>query len=123
LTGGSGGSTKEQGEKLFSQYGCVTCHVTDREGRCPSLRDVFGKPVVLDTGKSVIADESYIRESILNPNAKVVKGYSHDVMPVFEGQISEDGLLQLVAYIKSLSPPTLSAAKPAAPPAATRSSK
>jgi len=123
LTGGSGGSMKEQGEKLFSQYGCVTCHVTDREGRCPSLRDVFGKPVVLDTGKSVIADESYVRESILNPNAKVVKGYSHDVMPAFEGQISEDGLLQLVAYIKSLSPPTLPAAKPAAPPPATRSSK
>jgi cytochrome c oxidase subunit 2 len=123
LAGGSGGSMKEQGEKLFSQYGCVTCHVTDREGRCPSLRDVFGRPVVLDTGKSVIADEAYIRESILNPNAKIVKGYSPDVMPVFEGQISEDGLLQLLAYIKSLSHPTLPAAKPAPPPAAARSPK
>lgn len=115
LTGSSGGSMREQGEKLFSEFGCVTCHVTDREGRCPSLRDVFGKPVVLDTGQTVLADEAYIRESILNPNAKVVKGYSHDVMPVFQGQISEDGLLQLIAYIKSLSPPAVPMAKPAKP--------
>ena len=95
----------EQGEKLFQQYGCVTCHVTDREGRCPSLLNVFGRPVVLDDGRTVMADEAYIRESILNPNAKIVKGYKHDIMPVFQGQISEEGLLQLIVYIKSLSPP------------------
>jgi cytochrome c oxidase subunit II len=122
LTGGSGGSMTQQGESLFEQYGCVTCHVTNREGRCPSLRDVFGKPVVLENGQSVPADEAYIRESILNPNAKIVKGYPRDVMPVFQGQINEDGLLQLIAYIKSLAPPPLPAAKPASPPA-TRSSK
>ena len=115
LAGGSTGSMTEQGEKLFEQYGCVTCHVTNREGRCPSLRDVFGKPVVLESGQTVNADEAYVRESILNPNAKIVKGYSRDIMPVFEGQISEDGLLQLIAYIKSLSPPTLTPAKPVAP--------
>jgi cytochrome c oxidase subunit 2 len=65
----------------------------------------------------VLADEGYIRESILNPNAKIVKGYQHDIMPVFEGQIGEDGLLQLIVYIKSLSPPA------PAKPAAQRSSK
>ena len=49
----------------------------------------------------MIADEAYLRESILNPNAKVVEGYKRDVMPVFQGQISEEGLLQLIVYIKS----------------------
>jgi cytochrome c oxidase subunit 2 len=122
LTGSAGGSMVKQGEKLFEQYGCVTCHVTNREGRCPSLRDVFGKPVVLENGQSVLADEAYLRESMMNPNAKIVKGYSRDIMPVFEGQINEDGILQLIAYIKSLSPPALPAAKPV-PPAAKRSSK
>jgi len=106
LAGGTGGSMTQQGEKLFQQYGCVTCHVTDRQGRCPSLLNVFGKPVVLDDGRTVVADEGYVRESILNPNAKVVKGYNRDIMPVFQGQIGEEGLLQLIVYIKSLSPPT-----------------
>ena len=122
LTGGTGGSMRDQGEKLFQQYGCVTCHVTDREGRCPSLLNVFGKPVVLDDGHTVLADEAYVRESILNPNAKIVKGYQRDIMPVFQGQIGEDGLLQLIAYVKSLSTPTPSPAKTAAP-TTTRSTK
>jgi len=115
LAGDTGGSMREQGEKLFQQYGCVTCHVTDREGRCPSLLNVFGNPVVLDDGRTVIADEAYVRESILNPNAKVVKGYKHDIMPVFQGQISEEGLLQLIVYVKSLSPPAPRSGKSAAP--------
>jgi len=93
----------DQGEKLFAQYGCVNCHVADSPGRCPSLRNVFGHPVDLDNGRTVIADEAYVRESILNPNAKIVKGYKPDVMPVFEGQLNEDSLLDLVVYIKSLS--------------------
>jgi len=121
LTGGRMGSMKDQGERLFQQYGCVTCHVTDRQGRTPSLQNVFGKPVVLDDGRTVLADEAYIRESILNPNAKIVKGYHRDIMPVFAGQISEDGLLQLIAYIKSLSAPA--PATPSAPPPDTRSTK
>jgi len=111
LAGGTGGSMRDQGEKLFQEYGCVTCHVTSREGRCPSLLNVFGKPVLLEDGRTVLADEAYVRESILNPNAKIVKGYKRDIMPVFQGQINEDGLLQLIVYIKSLSPPTPQAAK------------
>ena len=101
--GGSGGSMKDQGEKLFTQYGCVTCHLLDTKGRCPSLRNVFGHPVQLDDGRVVPADEAYVRESILNPNAKIVAGYKRDIMPVFQGQISEEALLQLIVYIKSLS--------------------
>ncbi|MDP9112631.1 MAG: cytochrome c oxidase subunit II [Acidobacteriota bacterium] len=115
LNGGTAGSMADQGQQLFQQYGCVTCHVTDRQGRCPSLLNVYGKPVVLDDGRTIVADEAYIRESILNPNAKIVKGYSRDIMPVFEGQIGEDGVLQLIAYIKSLSTPPS--------PSATRSKK
>jgi cytochrome c oxidase subunit 2 len=112
LAGGStGGSLASEGEKLFQQYGCISCHVTDSQGRCPSLRNVFGHPVVLNDGKTVLADEAYVRESILNPNAKIVKGYEHDIMPVFQGQINEEGLLQLIAYIKSLSTPAPAAAK------------
>lgn len=123
LAGAAGGaSMAEQGANLFVQFGCVTCHVTDREGRCPSLRNVFGRPVVLENGRTVQADEAYIRESILNPNAKIVKGYRPDIMPVFAGQIGEDGVLQLIAYIKSLSPSTPSIVQPAAP-AAKRSGK
>jgi cytochrome c oxidase subunit 2 len=104
LAGGTrGGSMSELGAKLFTQYGCVTCHVTDNQGRCPSLQNVFGHPVELEDGRTVLADEGYVRESILNPNAKIVKGYKRDIMPVFQGQISEEGLLQLIVYVKSLS--------------------
>ena len=101
-----GGSLVDQGEKLFEQYGCITCHVQAANGRCPTLRNVYGHPVVLDDGRTVTADEAYIRESILNPNAKIVKGYPRDVMPVFQGQVSEEGLLDLIAYVKSLSSTT-----------------
>lgn len=105
LSGGTGGTSMvELGQKLFEQYGCVTCHVLDQQGRCPSLRNVFGHSVQLEDGRTVLADEAYIRESILNPNAKIVKGYKHDIMPVFMGQINEEGLLQLIVYIKSLAP-------------------
>ena len=96
-------SMAEQGERLFGHYGCVTCHVTDQQGRAPSLTDVFGHPVQLEDGRTVIADETFLRESILNPNAKVVKGYQHNLMPAFQDQIKEEDLLQLIVYIKSLS--------------------
>jgi len=100
--GGSEGSMAAQGEKLFSQLGCSTCHLQDQQGRCPVLRGVYGSRVELDSGKTVLADDAYIRESILNPNAKIVAGFKSDIMPTFQGQISEEGLLQLIVYIKSL---------------------
>ncbi len=102
-SGTTGTSMAEQGQNLFQQYGCATCHLLDTQGRSPSLRNVFGHPVQLEDGRTVLADEGYVRESILNPNAKIVKGYKRDIMPVFQGQISEEGLLQLTVYIKSLS--------------------
>src|SRR5579871_95100 len=106
LSGGaSTGSMQQQGETLFQQYGCATCHALDKKGRGPSLRNVFGHAVSLEDGRTVTADEAYVRESIVNPNTKIVAGYKRDVMPVFQGQISEESLLQLIVYIKSLSNP------------------
>jgi cytochrome c oxidase subunit 2 len=99
----SGGdeSMTARGEQLFSQYGCVTCHLADGKGRGPSLVGVYNSTVKLQSGAVVKADESYFRESILNPRAKIVEKYQA-VMPTFQGQISEEGLLQIIAYIKSL---------------------
>ena len=70
--------------------GCSTCHLLDQQGRCPILRGVYGSRVQLTDGRTVLADDAYIRESILNPNAKIVAGYKPDVMPSFQGQISEE---------------------------------
>src|SRR5579872_3948769 len=102
-SGGAEGSMAAQGEKLFQQLGCSTCHLSDEQGRCPILRGVYGSQVLLDDGKTVLADDAYIRESILNPNAKIVAGFSKDVMPTFQGQVTEENLLQLIEYVKSLS--------------------
>ncbi len=104
--GASQGSLAEQGQKLFEQNGCATCHLLDQQGRCPILRGLYNKPVQLADGRTVIADDAYIRESILDPNAKIVAGFQPNVMPNFKGQISEENVIQLIAYIKSLSPST-----------------
>lgn len=103
LSGGTAeGSLATSGQKLFEQLACITCHKSDGSGRGPALEGVFGKTVQLSDGQKVVADEGYIRESILTPRAKVVAGYQ-PIMPTFQGQISEEQLLQLVAYVRSLS--------------------
>ncbi len=97
----STGSLASSGQALFQQMGCATCHGSDTQGRGPNLEGLFGKPVKLEDGRTVVADENYIRESILNPGAKVVAGFK-PIMPTFQGQISEENLMALVAYVKSL---------------------
>jgi len=72
--GGATGSLASNGQQLFQQLGCATCHRFDTQGRGPNLAGVFGKPVLLDDGRTVTADENYLRESILNPGAKIVSG-------------------------------------------------
>jgi cytochrome c oxidase subunit 2 len=89
------------GERLFTQFACVTCHLSNGTGRAPSLNGVFGAKVLLADGSTVVADEAYIRESILQPKAKIVAGYQ-PVMPTFQGLITEEQILNLTAYIKSL---------------------
>src|SRR5512139_3424660 len=86
---------------LFTDRACASCHQTDGEGRGPILDGLFGRPVKLTTGDVVTADEGYIRESILNPVAKIVAGFQ-PIMPTFQGLVSEEQLLQLIEYIKSL---------------------
>lgn len=99
--GGSTGPLSATGEKIFAELGCVTCHRSDTQGRGPNLQGVFGKPVLLADGRTVTADENYVRESILDPGAKVVNGFK-PVMPTFQGLVSEEQLSALVAYVKSL---------------------
>jgi cytochrome c oxidase subunit II len=102
--GGAEGSLSATGQKLFQELGCATCHRADTQGRGPNLVGVYGKPQLLDDGRTVLADENYVRESILNPGAKVVAGF-RPIMPTFQGVVSEEQLLSLVAYIKSLQTP------------------
>ena len=111
LAGGTEGSLSSQGERLFQKYACNTCHTNDATGRGPVLAGVYGKNVLLSDSTTVVADDNYIRESILNPQAKVVQGFA-PVMPTFQGQVSEDELLKLLAYVKSLGA-TAAAATPA----------
>jgi len=107
LGAGSGeGSMAEQGQSLFNQLGCGNCHAStlnNQNGRCPNLVGLFGAQVDLKDGKKVKADESYIRESVLYPQSKIVAGYD-DIMPTFKGLITEDGMLKLIEYIRSLGP-------------------
>jgi len=103
LSGGTAeGSLASTGEKLFGDLACNTCHRPDSRGRGPVLQNLYSHPVQLLDGAVVTADENYIRESILTPAAKVTAGYQ-PVMPAFQGLISEEQLLALIEYVKSLS--------------------
>ena len=110
------------GQQMFESLGCASCHGANAEGgRGPALQGLYGNNAVLNNGQTVRADEGYVRESILNPQAKIVTGFG-GIMPSFQGQLSEEQLLQLVAYVKSLSTPKTEAATakpPAAKPSAT----
>jgi cytochrome c oxidase subunit 2 len=93
----------EEGAQLFTQFDCSSCHNTGQRQRCPTLGGLYGTQVALDDGSKALFDEAYIRESVIDPNAKIVKGFQ-PVMPSFRGQISEEQMLALISYIKSLSP-------------------
>jgi cytochrome c oxidase subunit II len=103
------------GAKLFQDLFCVTCHTAGPTAKGPALTNVFGHEVELTNGSKVIADEAYLRESIVFPQAKVVAGFQ-PVMPPFQGMVTEEQLLQLIAYIKSLSTPGGTAAPAPGPP-------
>ena len=97
------GTLAERGERLFSELACNTCHLDNGKGRGPSLQNIVGTPVELADGSKVTVDEGYLRESIINSQAKIVKGYQ-PLMPAFQGLVSEDNLVALVGYVKSLTP-------------------
>jgi cytochrome c oxidase subunit 2 len=89
------------GRHLFQQLACSTCHSDAPQTRGPALAGIYGRRVTLGNGASVTADESYLRESIFDPAAKVVAGYQ-PIMPSFRGQVDEQGMLELISYLKSL---------------------
>jgi len=106
LTGGAPeGSLAATGERLFADLACDTCHRPDAQGRGPVLEGLFGAQVQLLTGEMVTVDEAYLRTSILRPAAQVAAGFQ-PIMPAFQGQVSEEDLLALIEYIKSLDPGT-----------------
>lgn len=97
------GSLALEGRKLFLKLQCITCHSADAEARAPVLEGLYGKTVPLRNGRTVLADDGYLRESILYPEAKVVQGWE-PLMPTFKGQVDEEDLIKLLSYIKSLRP-------------------
>ncbi|HEX4098414.1 MAG TPA: cytochrome c oxidase subunit II [Caulobacteraceae bacterium] len=100
---GTSGALADQGKALFQSLGCGGCHEGQSAVRAPSLEGLYGRPVPLQDGRVVTADDQYLRDSILDPNRDVVAGYQPQ-MPTFQGQVSEDDLVKLIAYLKSLGP-------------------
>jgi cytochrome c oxidase subunit II len=117
LSGNTGSATPAAaGQQLYTTLGCASCHGASGEGgRGPALAGVFGKQTKLTTGQLVLADEAYIRESIVNPQAKLVDGFG-PIMPTFQGQVSEDQLVQMIAFMKSLRGPEGQMAAPTSAP-------
>src|SRR3954466_4642379 len=106
----SGANSQESpvaaGQKLFQSQGCTSCHGANGEGgKGPPLVGVFGSKVKLEGGETVTADEDYIRNSIRSPQSQIVEGFRQPLMPTyFKEQLTEEHLLQIMTYIKSLSP-------------------
>ncbi len=91
----------ERGEKLFTQNACQTCHSLDGSRKTgPTVKGLFGSEEEMESGQTITVDENYLRESILNPNAKIVAGYAA-VMPSFKGQLSDDQIDAIIEYIKA----------------------
>jgi cytochrome c oxidase subunit II len=101
----AGTSLAQRGQRLFSDLACNTCHLEDGRGRGPALTSKFGVSERLADGTTVPIDEAYLRESILRPQAKLVEGYQ-PLMPTFQGLVSEENVMALVEYVKSLRPQT-----------------
>jgi cytochrome c oxidase subunit 2 len=122
LSGNVSGQTPvEQGRDLFeNKLGCASCHAGGPQQRGAKLEGIFGKEVKFVGGGSATVNEEYIRNSILNPSSQVVEGFQ-PIMPTFKGQVTEEQLVSLVAYINSLSGVTGTTSTPAAAPAASNS--
>jgi cytochrome c oxidase subunit 2 len=101
-TAGTSATMAEAGEELFAQLGCGTCHASDSGARGPDLAGLYGSTVTLLTGETTVADDAYIRRSIIDPTSEITEGYA-PLMPTYKGQVDEEDVLKLIAYIKSLS--------------------
>jgi cytochrome c oxidase subunit 2 len=97
----SGMSLAQNGERLFASLSCAACHNARPDARGPSLANVYGSKLTLSSGGTVTADDAYLREAILNPSQHVTQGFA-PIMPTYQGQISEEGVIALLEYIKNL---------------------
>jgi cytochrome c oxidase subunit 2 len=97
----SGMSLAQNGERLFASMGCNACHSGSATARGPNLAGVYGSKLQLANGSQVVVNEAYLRDAILNPSQHVTAGYA-PIMPTYQGQVSEDGLIDLVEYVKGL---------------------
>jgi cytochrome c oxidase subunit II len=129
IAGGVGNDTlAAAGEKLFTDLSCITCHNAESGARGPVLNGLFNQKIRLQSGQTVVADDAYLRESIMDPAAKVAAGYQ-PIMPTYQGLVNEEQLLELIEYIKTLKPmvsaPTVTTPEPdgqAAPKTSAESS-
>src|SRR5277367_5238144 len=100
-TSTSGTSLSQNGERLFASMGCNACHSGSAAARGPNLAGVYGSKLQLTNGSEVLVNDAYLRDAILNPSQNITAGYA-PIMPTYQGQSSEDGLIDLVEYIKSM---------------------
>lgn len=119
LASSAEGSMALEGRKLFLMYQCVSCHSADAYARAPVLENLYTQRVPLQDGRTALADETYLRESIVNPDAKIVAGYQ-PIMPSFAGQLDEEALLKMIAFLKALGPGQTPLRVELAPPPATK---
>jgi cytochrome c oxidase subunit II len=97
----SGMSLAQNGERLFASMGCNACHSGNAAARGPNLAGVYGSKLTLTNGSAVLVNDAYLRDAILNPSQHITAGYA-PIMPTYQGQISEDGLIDIVEYLKTL---------------------
>jgi cytochrome c oxidase subunit II len=97
----SGMSLAQNGERLFASMGCNACHSGSAASRGPNLAGVYGSKLQLTDGSQIVVNDAYLRDAILNPSQHITAGYA-PIMPTYQGQVSEDGLIDLVEYIKNM---------------------
>lgn len=100
--GGAEGSLADTGEKLFHQFACANCHHYSGHGPAPNLTELYANAVQLEGAGAGVADDEYLRKSILQPNAQITYGFHQSIMPTYQGQLAEDQVIALIAYIKAL---------------------
>ncbi len=118
----SGGSSQspsqslvEAGQRLYEKNACASCHGSADTERAPTLYGLYGRERAMEDGSKVVADNDYLRESVLTPYMRITKGY-RDTMPEYKDQLTEEEVVQLIAYIKSLGVLKAPEPKPAGTP-------
>lgn len=107
--GGSGSDVKlsaagERGKQVAKEQGCISCHTADgAKSTGPTWKGLAGSTVTLDDGTKVVADDAYLRTAILQSRGQVVEGYAN-IMPVYDGEISDSEVADLIAYLHDLAP-------------------